>query len=132
MQPLVEFTDQKPVGPLVLMLNLPSLATAEDCSGSLYEDDGHSFAYERGEILSIHYSCELSGNFVTVISKMEKNAFTPWWKGAEIQMCGVATTPKEVRIDSDLNTGWRYDAEKKCITIALPDALRNWTVRVGL
>jgi alpha-glucosidase len=131
-QPLVQYTDQKPVGPLGLLLNLPSSTTDQNCSGTLYQDDGHTFAFQRGEILSIDYSCEISGNSVMLSSKLEKNAYTPWWKDVEVQMCGVATVPKEVHINSDLSSAWRYDAAKQCISISVQDAVRNWSVHVGL
>src|SRR5262249_48614184 len=43
MQPVIQHTGEKPNGPLELRVYLPSPDTAASCSGSLYQDDGHTF-----------------------------------------------------------------------------------------
>jgi len=131
MQPLVQSTGEKPVGPLELRVYLPSDTSAKDCRGALYQDDGHTFAYTRGELLRVLYTCEVSKNSVTVTSTIEKNGFAPWWKSAEMKLYGVGTAPEEVRIDSDVNREWRYDSQMHTLTLTLPDAKKNWSIRVG-
>jgi alpha-glucosidase len=130
MQPLVQYTGETPNGPLELLVYLPSNVAVNDCRGALYQDDGHTFAYQRGEILRISYACEVSANLVTVTSKIEMSAFQPWWKSAEMKLYGVATAPKEVRIDADVNHEWRYDTQTHSVTLTVPDALKNWSVRI--
>jgi len=44
MQSVVQNTGETPDGPLQL-----HIYPGEDCRGSLYQDDGHSFAYQKGE-----------------------------------------------------------------------------------
>jgi alpha-glucosidase len=131
MQPLVQYTGEKPNGPLELRLYLPSRASANECGGALYQDDGHSFAYQKGELLRISYSCQVSQNLVTVTSNIAKNGFQPWWKSAEVKFYGVATSPKEVRIGADVNHEWHYDSQIHSVTLTVPNAVNNWTVRVA-
>jgi alpha-glucosidase len=130
MQPLVQSTGEKPNGPLELRVYLPASTTGNDCRGALYQDDGHTFAYQRGEFLRVNYSCEVSNGSATVSSTIEKNAFQPWWKSAVITVFGMAATPKEVRIGDDVLRGWRYDDSAHTVTLTVPDAAKNWSVRL--
>jgi len=131
MQPLVQHTGEKPNGPLELRVYLPASTPGNDCRGTLYQDDGHTFAYQKGEILRISYSCQLSNGSVTVTSSTEKNAFEPWWKSAEVTLYGAASTPKEVRIGNEIIHEWRYDGLARAVTLIVPDAAKNWSVRLA-
>ena len=131
MQPLVQYTGEKPEGPLELSVYLPSHTAATECKGSLYQDDGHTFAYQRGEILRVEYSCQVSENLVTVTSRIEKKAFQPWWKSAEVKLYGVSSAPKEIRIGAEVNHEWRYDSQTHSVMLTVPDAVKNWSVRVA-
>jgi len=130
MQPLVQSTQEKPNGPLELRVYLPTSAPGNDCRGTLYQDDGHTFAYQKGEILRVNYSCQVSNGSVTVTSSTEKNAFQPWWKSAEVTLFGAAAAPKEVRIGDVVIHEWRYDGLVHAVTLTVPDATKNWSVRL--
>ena len=43
---------------------------------------------------------------------------------------GVAAAPKEVRIGDELIHEWRYDNLTRAVTLAVPDAAKNWSVRL--
>ena len=55
-QPLVESTDEKPQGPLTLRV-YPPVQPGKDCTGSLYLDDGQSYAFQKGEFLRVAFTC---------------------------------------------------------------------------
>jgi alpha-glucosidase len=131
MQPLVQSTEEKPNGPLQLRVYLPSSAANSDCRGTLYQDDGHTFAYQKGEILRVNYSCQVSNGSVTVTSNTEKIAYHPWWNSAELRLVGATVAPKEVRIGDQVTREWRYDGLAHSVTLTVPDAARNWTVRLA-
>jgi len=131
MQPLVQSTEEKPKGPLELRVYLPSSASDSDCRGTLYQDDGHTFAYQKGEILRVNYSCQVSNGSVTVTSNTEKIAYHPWWNSAELRLVGTTVAPKEVRIGDQVTREWRYDGLAHSVTLTVPDAARNWTVRLA-
>jgi alpha-glucosidase len=131
MQPLVQYTGEKPDGPLQLRVYLPTSTAGNNCRGSLYLDDGHTYAYQKGEFLRVNYSCEVSTAFVRVVSTVEKSAYLPWWKSAELTLVGTASLPKEVRVGDQVIHEWRYDSQIHSVTLTVPDALPNWSVTVA-
>jgi alpha-glucosidase len=131
MQPLVQYTGEKPDGPLQLRVYLPTSTAGNNCRGSLYLDDGHTYAYQKGEFLRVNYSCDVSTAFVRVVSTVEKSAYLPWWKSAELTLVGAASLPKEVRVGDQVIHEWRYDSQIHSVTLTVPDALPNWSVTVA-
>jgi alpha-glucosidase len=88
-QPLVESTDETPQGPLTLRV-YPPLKPDQDCSGSLYLDDGVSYAYEKGEYVRMGFTCRLTAQGLTVTVAPRKGSFAPWWKELSIEVYGAA------------------------------------------
>jgi alpha-glucosidase len=131
MQPVVQYTDEQPKGPLELRVYLPNSTSSGDCRGTLYQDDGHTFAYQKGEILRVNYSCQVSSGAVTVTSTIEKNAYQPWWKSAEVTIYGVPSAPKELHIGDQVIHGWRYNGQSHVVTLTVPDAVKNWSVQLA-
>ena len=131
MQPVVQSTEEKPAGPLQLRVYLPDGTSNGDCSGALYQDDGHTFAYQKGEILRVNYSCQVSDGAAAVTSTIEKNAYQPWWKSAEVTIYGAVAAPREVHIGDQIIHEWRYDSRARAVTLTVPDALKNWSVRLA-
>jgi len=125
MQPLVQSTAEKPNGPLRLQVY-----PGEDCGGSLYQDDGHTFAYQRGEFLRISYSCEALPNSITVSARTEKSAFQPWWNSAEVTIFGAAREPKQVRVGDRAAHGARFNAAAHSVTLNVPEGIKDWSIRV--
>jgi alpha-glucosidase len=135
MQPLVQSTSETPNGPLQLRAYLPTSTSGPDaafnvCRGALYQDDGHTFAYQKGQLLRINYSCQVAPGSVSLTSNVEKGSFQPWWNAAEITLVGVSSVPKEVRIGDEISHEWRYDTQTHSVTLTVPDAVKNWTVRL--
>src|SRR6202162_3239153 len=126
MQAVVQNTSATPSGALKLRVY-----PGDDCHGSLYMDDGHSYAYQKNEFLRIQYSCQVAGNSVTVSSKVENSGFQPWWKTAEITVYGVASTPKAVRIGNQVTSDFRYDNQLHAVTVTVPDAVKEWSVHLN-
>src|SRR5271170_2426689 len=56
-QPLVQNTGEKPDGPLELRVYPGS-----DCSGWIYLDDGHTYAYQKDGFVRVRYTCEAAGD----------------------------------------------------------------------
>jgi alpha-glucosidase len=124
-QAVVQNTGEKPAGPLELRVY-----AGESCRGSLYQDDGHSFAYQRGELLRVNYSCQVSPASITITSATEKNSFQPWWNTAEITVYGANTQPKELRLGDRATHEWRYDAAGHSVVFTVPNAAQNWTAQL--
>jgi alpha-glucosidase len=127
MEPVVQSTNETPNGPLELRVY-----PGADCHGSLYQDDGHSFAYQRGEFLRISFACQSAADGVTVTSTLDHNAFQPWWSAAHLSVYGIASRPREVRYADRALSDWQFDAQSHCVTLTIADARKAWTVRLVL
>jgi alpha-glucosidase len=126
MQPVVQSTNEKPDGPLELRVYPGS-----DCHGTLYQDDGLTFAYQKGNFLRVNFTCQVSPGSLTITGRIEKNSWQPWWDSAQLKIYGASSEPKEARIGEQLIRDWRYDAQAHSITLTVPDALKNWNVRLS-
>jgi alpha-glucosidase len=125
MQPVVQNTDEKPNGPLELRVY-----AGQDCAGSLYQDDGHTFAYQKGEFLRVNFSCQVSAGSITVASSTVNPAFQPWWHTVAVTIFGAPTEPKEVRIRDQAIHEWRYDPRSHTVALTVPNAATNWNIQL--
>ena len=126
MQELVQYTGQTPDGPLKLRVY-----PGPDCGGSLYQDDGHTYAYERGEVLRVKYSCEMSAGTLTISGRIEKSGYKPWWNVTQVKSFGAAAMPKAVKVDGTESHTWSYDERTHAVTVTVNDALADWTVEIS-
>ena len=85
-QPLVQSTSQTPQGPLYL-----DVYPGPDCTGTIYLDDGHSMAFQRGHYLrqTVRCTTDTAGN-VTIEFEHREGDFTPWWKEIDVTVHGVS------------------------------------------
>lgn len=127
MQSVIQHTAETPAGPLQLRVY-----PGDDCRGALYQDDGHSYGYQKGEFLRVAYSCTTNAGGMSVTSHVEKNAYQTWWTSAELKIYGIAATPKEVRVGEKSVAGWKYDGAEHSVTLTVPNAVSDWTARVFL
>jgi alpha-glucosidase len=124
-QPLVQNTGETPKGPLELRVY-----PGPDCKGSLYEDDGHSLNYDKGEFLRVHYSCQVGANAIKIVSAIENDGYKPWWNAAEITVFGMDKAPKELHVGDATIHEWRYDTAQHAAVFTVPEAKNNWTVEL--
>lgn len=87
-EPLVQNTGERPVGPLTLRV-YPASDPAAPCKGEVYTDDGHSFAYREGEYARIHFTCATAqdGSLSVTVAPQE-GRFTPWWTQYRLEVYG--------------------------------------------
>jgi|CXWL01.1.fsa_nt_gi alpha-glucosidase len=83
-QPLVQSLSQRPGGPLEL-----HVYPGQGCDGEVYDDDGHSMGFTRGEFSRQKISCLGNANGLTAlrIGKRE-GRFAPWWKEMQVVIHG--------------------------------------------
>jgi alpha-glucosidase len=82
-QPVVQTTMQKPDGPLELRVY-----PGPNCQGSVYTDDGTSFAYKKGDYFRQSFTCEVTSTGVTVKLSAAEGKYTPWWTQIQIVAFG--------------------------------------------
>jgi alpha-glucosidase len=124
-QPIVQNTGETPNGPLELRVY-----PGPDCKGSLYQDDGHSLNYQKGELLRISYSCQVGADAVKISSTIEKDGYKPWWNSAELSVFGFDNAPKAVRVGDTTINEWHFDAAQHAVVFLVPGAKTNWTVEI--
>ena len=49
------------------------------CEGSLYLDDGTSYAFQKGQSLRLKFTCELTSTGITVKISAKEGSYAPWW-----------------------------------------------------
>ena len=84
-QPLVQSTAETPHGPLTL-----DVYPGPDCHGSIYLDDGHSMAFERGDFLrqTVRCSIDPTGDLAVQFGPRE-GRYKPWWTQIAVRVYGV-------------------------------------------
>ena len=123
-QPVVQDTDETPAGPLEL-----HVYPGPDCRGTLYQDDGHTFDYQRGKFLRVSYVCDAEPEKVTVTAHTEHDAYSPWWKSEKLVVYGFKGEPHAVTIDGKTASA-EFDSTTGAVTILVPKARRDWTVAI--
>ena len=94
-EPLTQSTAETPSGPLTLRV-YPATDAATPCKGEVYADDGHSFAYRRGEFARIRFSCSLAqdGSLSVTVAPQE-GKYRPWWTEYNFEVYGWAPKAKQ-------------------------------------
>jgi alpha-glucosidase len=86
--PLTQSTVEKPEGPLTLRVY-----PGANCEGSVYQDDGISFDYKKGDFFRQHFTCsEAADGSVSVHLDAPTGSFTPWWTQIRIEVYGLGGT----------------------------------------
>ncbi|NYF78324.1 glycoside hydrolase family 31 protein [Granulicella arctica] len=87
LQPLVQSTNETPSGPLTLRVY-----PGDNCHGTLYQDDGISFAFRTGTFLRMDSTCQLTPGSLHIHIGAHQGTFHPWWKQLAIEVYGVPST----------------------------------------
>jgi alpha-glucosidase len=114
-QPLTQSTDQRPDGPLEL-----AVYPGPDCHGTLYWDDGHSRARERGGALRQGVRCERGPRGLEVIFDRRESGFPPWWTTMAVTIHGWREAGVTARLDG-ATVDSAYDAQDSVLRVVLPD-----------
>jgi alpha-glucosidase len=120
-QPLVESTMEMPKGPLEL-----HVYPGDGCEGSLYFDDGSSFAYTKGVFLRQSVSCDAA----KIAFSAREGSYRPWWTGIEVVIHGWTGAAPVARLDGKAVPA-TVDAKAQTLTIALPDMAKAGEVRIA-
>jgi len=121
-QPLVQSTSEKPRGPLELRVY-----PGASCSGSIYQDDGISFAYKQGQFLRQTFQCELAADEVRLKFGKREGNWTPWWKEMEVVLYGQ-TANANVTLDGQSVSDSKYASG--VLRIKIPDPAGGGELRV--
>ncbi len=116
-QPLIQSTDEVPNGPLEL-----HVYPGPNCSGELYFDDGHTFAYQHGEYLRQNFTCDIQAGSMQIKFSAREGTYSPWWKSMEVVIYDWAAENAEAKLSiSTTPFKTTYDAGKHAVHITIPD-----------
>ena len=94
--PLVQSTEETPAGPLRLRV-----FPGPDCKGSLYADDGTTFAYRSGNFLRMNFSCDIAagGHEISMTVGPHDGRYQAWWKTIWIEVNGIQSPSPRVTVN---------------------------------
>ena len=81
--PLTQSTAETPKGPLTLRVYV-----GPDCRGSLYLDDGESYAFRQGQFLRMDFSCEAKEESLKIAISPHQGVYPAWWKEITLEIYG--------------------------------------------
>lgn len=97
-EPLIESTGETPKGPLTLRIY-----AGDNCAGSLYQDDGRSYAFEHGVYLRMNFSCQITKDGLRLNIGPHEGSFPAWWKQIRVEIYGWNPTKGVVVLNSAPN-----------------------------
>jgi alpha-glucosidase len=117
MQPLIQNTEETPRGPLELRVY-----PGADCRGTIYLDDGHSFAYQHGQYLRQNLSCDADAKSVRLKFHARDGSYTPWWKFVEVVVYDWPSAHAEAKVSgSTYPLKTTYDPKQHALHVTLAD-----------
>jgi alpha-glucosidase len=123
-QPLVQSTSETPAGPLYL-----DVYPGPDCAGSIYLDDGHSAAFEKGHYLRQTIQCTTDGGTLLISFGPRAGDYRPWWHEIQVIVHGRST---QDRISSaTLPIQAAPNSAVGAIEFKIPDVPNGGRVTVG-
>ncbi len=124
-QPLVQSTEEKPEGPLTLRV-YPPTAIGNDCTGTIYLDDGVSYNFRNGDFLRNSFTCRLTAQGIIVTVAPREGTFAPWWKQLSVEVYGASKPATGATVSALNGSGTTqvssgFDTEHHRITALVPD-----------
>jgi alpha-glucosidase len=100
-QPVVQNTDDTPTGPLDF-----KVYPGPNCAGAIYQDDGNTFNYQKGEFLRQTFTCETAPSALKIHLAAPDGTFHPWFHDLNFTVYspGKATT---VTLDGKRIKSWK-------------------------
>jgi len=124
MEPLVESTSETPRGPLTLRIY-----AGGNCRGSLYTDDGESFAYERGVFLRMNFSCAVTAQGIRIAISKHDGSFLPWWKELRLEVYGWKPAHNVV-LEDNREASIPIERGEAFVAVTVPDSADGATVEI--
>ena len=125
-QPLVENTNEVPQGPLEI-----SVYPGPNCQGSLYQDDGNTLAYTRGEFLRMQFACDPRPDSLGLHSSAIEGTYKPWWTAMKFAFFGITGAPRQVSVNRVTVADWKFDAVAKTVTLTVPASSTATEILIG-
>lgn len=136
-QQIVQYTDQAPIDPLTL-----TVYPAANGSALYYEDDGHTFEYEKGTFLKRTIVQTAQEHSTKLVIGETTGSYVPPARALIVQFVDSKTEPRYILVKgkkspkveaSKLQTvkeGWSFDGEKKMVIVKTDDQVSEIVIEV--
>jgi len=118
--PLVQSTNETPSGPLTLHVYAP-VDSSDACAGTLYQDDGNTYAYEHGVYLRMNFACRVSADGLHLDIGSHEGSYPAWWKEIRVEIYGWTAKGDAVLVDSK-PSAVSLTRETRSVDFTIPDA----------
>ncbi len=125
MQPLVQSTGETPHGPLTLRVY-----AGDDCRGSLYTDDGQSFAYQRGDFLRMSFTCSVTPHGIAIHVSQHEGSYIPWWKSLRVEVYGFTPARQAVLVDGKQSPTTAVQHGDRYVAVTVPDSAAGTSIEI--
>ena len=126
MEPLVQNTDEIPQGPLELRVY-----PGQDCKGTLYVDDGHTFRYQTGDFLREVFSCQSSADGLLMKIAPHEGRFKPWWDQIRVTVYGAKGPASSVTVVGRQIQDAHFDADSESVDFLMTDPANGSEARIS-
>ena len=92
--PLVQSLSETPQGPLTLRVY-----PGDGCLGELYQDDGKTYAYQRGVYLRMKFSCNNTAKGMRLDLSSHEGSYPAWWKEVHVEIFGLTRKQGELYVN---------------------------------
>ena len=92
--PMVKSTGETPQGPLTLRVY-----PGDGCSGELYQDDGKTYAFQRGVYLRMKFSCNRTAEGMRLDISSHEGSYPAWWKEVHVEIFGLTPKQSELHVN---------------------------------
>lgn len=133
-QPLVQSTDETPDGPLELhVYPVAKTSPVQRCGGTLYTDDGETFAFQKGAFYRSSFTCEHLPQGIVVRMSPPAGSYQPWWKTIEVIVYGVTSRPSSALLNGVAlpPSVTRFDSGANAVHVEIPAPSTNaWVLEL--
>jgi alpha-glucosidase len=126
MAPLVQSTNETPQGALTLRVY-----AGDDCRGSLYSDDGKTYAYQHGDFLRMSFACKVEDHALSVHISAHDGSYPAWWKNLRVEIYGWKANVQTVQLNGKaMHTA--VESSPNALAVTIPDDGRGLDLRLQL
>jgi alpha-glucosidase len=122
--PIVQSTDETPHGALTLRVY-----AGNECSGSLYQDDGKTYAYRRGVYLRMKFACQVTEDALSLNIGPHEGTYPAWWTNLRVEIYGWKPAQGMI-FKNEKDTGIHLDTDPVSVAFDIADQAKGLTLKV--
>jgi alpha-glucosidase len=137
---VVQYTDQAPIDPLTFTVYPGGLQS----DAQYYEDDGISFAYEKGTFFRRTVNQWNAEGSTTLTFSAVEGSYRPPQRDVLVRFVDVQKAPSAVEVDGKMlpsmekspatrgTPGWWYTPGERTVTVQLPETIQERRIRMHI